>query len=102
PVLVGAAGERRGVGCAGEADVTPVDVSTDSGRTWEAARLDGDRAKYAWRRFRYSWRPVQRGSFTVMSRATDSRGRAQPSVASWNPAGYMYNIIDKVRLNVEG
>src|SRR5207248_897643 len=50
-VRIGAAVELRGFAWAGEADVTRVDVSTDSGRTWEAARLDGDRAKYAWRRF---------------------------------------------------
>src|SRR5207302_11424639 len=78
-----------------------VDVSTDFGRTWTAAALDSDRAKYTWRRFRYSWKPPRRGSFVAVSRATDSQGRTQPVVASWTPAGYMYNVVDKVRINVQ-
>jgi len=93
--------ELRGFAWAGEADVVRVDISTDFGRTWVAAALDADRAKYAWRRFRYIWRPSRRGSYVVLSRATDSQGRTQPSVHSWNPAGYIYNVIDRIRINVE-
>jgi DMSO/TMAO reductase YedYZ molybdopterin-dependent catalytic subunit len=94
--------ELRGFAWAGEADITRVDVSTDSGRAWRAASLDPEKAKYTWRRFRYLWKPGRRGSFILMSRATDSHGRTQPLVPSWNPAGYLYNVVDKVRLNVEG
>jgi DMSO/TMAO reductase YedYZ molybdopterin-dependent catalytic subunit len=97
----GVAFELRGFAWAGEADITRVDVSVDYGRTWSAARLDRDRARYAWRRFRYMWRPDRRGSFVLLSRAADNQGRAQPAVPSWNPAGYLYNVIDKVRVNVE-
>ena len=98
----GAAVALRGFAWAGEADITNVDVSTDSGRTWNRAALDGDTAKYTWRRFRYIWRPPAAGSFVVMSRATDSQGRTQPMVASWNPSGYMYNVSDKIQINVKG
>jgi DMSO/TMAO reductase YedYZ molybdopterin-dependent catalytic subunit len=94
--------ELRGFAWAGEADITRVEVSTDFGRTWKAASLDTDKARYAWRRFRHAWRPSEPGSFVVMSRATDSYGRTQPVVPSWNPAGYFYNVIDKVRIDVEG
>jgi sulfite oxidase len=94
--------ELRGFAWAGEADITRVDVSTDFGRTWIAASLYPDKAKYAWRRFRYIWKPDRRGSFVAMSRATDSHGRTQPLVPSWNPAGYLYNVVDRVRINVEG
>ena len=94
--------ELRGFAWAGEADVVRVDVSTDFGRTWTQAALDSEKAKYTWRRFRYAWKPSRRGSYVVMSRATDSQGRTQPMVPSWNPAGYMYNVIDRVRINVEG
>jgi sulfite oxidase len=94
--------ELRGFAWAGESDITRVDVSTDYGRSWTAASLDIEKEKYAWRRFRHRWTPNRRGSFIVMSRATDSEGRAQPIVASWNPAGYLYNVIDKVRIDVEG
>jgi sulfite oxidase len=101
-VRTGASIELRGFAWAGEADITRVDVSTDFGRTWTAASLDAERARYAWRRFRHVWKPAVRGSFIVMSRATDSQGRTQPIAPSWNPAGYIYNVIDKVRINVEG
>jgi len=93
--------ELRGFAWAGEADIVRVDISTDFGRTWVAAALDADRAKYAWRRFRYIWRPSRRGSYVVLSRATDNQGRTQPAVHSWNPAGYIYNVIDRIRINVE-
>lgn len=101
-VRAGSSVELRGFAWAGEADIVRVDVSTDFGRTWAAAALDADKAKYAWRRFRHTWRPPKIGSYVVMSRATDSQGRTQPVVPSWNPSGYIYNVIDKVRINVEG
>jgi hypothetical protein len=94
--------ELRGFAWAGEADVTRVDISTDFGRTWTAAALDFDKARYAWRRFRHRWRPPGIGSYVLLSRATDNQGRTQPAVHSWNPAGYIYNVIDQVRVNVEG
>lgn len=105
--LDGAAGrignsiELRGFAWAGEADVSRVDLSMDLGRTWQAARLDPDRAKYAWRRFRFDWTPPSRGSYLAMSRATDTRGRTQPVTPAWNPSGYLWNVIDKVRIDVQ-
>jgi DMSO/TMAO reductase YedYZ molybdopterin-dependent catalytic subunit len=89
-----------GLAWAGEADIVRVDVSTDGGRTWSAARLSADRARYAWRQFEHLWRPTQTGSYVVLSRATDSRGRVQPIVADWNPSGYFWNTIDQVRVDV--
>ena len=93
--------ELRGFAWAGEADVTRVDISTDFGRTWAAAELGPEKAKYAWRRFRYIFKPAKAGSYLPLSRATDSQGRTQPVVPNWNPSGYIYNVVDKVRINVE-
>ncbi|MGH9253650.1 MAG: sulfite oxidase [Vicinamibacterales bacterium] len=89
-----------GFAWAGEADIRRVDVSTDNGRTWAPARLGRDRSRHAWRQFEYLWRPSEGGSYLVLSRATDSRGLTQPIVPNWNPAGYVWNAIDQVRLNV--
>jgi DMSO/TMAO reductase YedYZ molybdopterin-dependent catalytic subunit len=94
--------ELRGFAWAGEADVTRVDISTDFGRSWVAAELGPEKAKYAWRRFRYTFKPAKIGSYLPLSRATDSQGRTQPVVPNWNPSGYVYNVVDKVRINVEG
>lgn len=97
----GSSVELRGFAWAGEADVVRVEVSADFGRTWKAAELGPEKARYAWRRWRYAWRPDRRGSYVSMCRATDSRGRTQPIAPAWNPSGYMWNVIDRVRINVE-
>jgi len=89
-----------GFAWAGDDEIGRVDVSIDGGRTWVEARLGSDRARYAWRPFEYVWRPPQSGSYLLMSRATDSRGRPQPILAEWNPGGYLWNAIDRVRVNV--
>jgi sulfite oxidase len=99
-VSVGAAVSIGGFAWSGETEIQRVDVSTDNGRTWEPARLGRDRAAYAWRQFEYAWRPAGPGSHVLMSRATDARGRTQPVIADWNPAGYLWNAIDRVRVNV--
>jgi DMSO/TMAO reductase YedYZ molybdopterin-dependent catalytic subunit len=88
-----------GVAWAGEDEVRQVDISTDHGRTWAASRLGRDRAPYAWRQFEYEWQVREPGAYLVLSRATDSRGRVQPIVAEWNPAGYLWNAIDQVHVN---
>jgi DMSO/TMAO reductase YedYZ molybdopterin-dependent catalytic subunit len=89
-----------GFAWAGDAEIDRVDVSTDGGRTWAAARLGLDRARHAWRAFEYMWRPAGSGSHVILSRATDNRGGVQPAVAEWNPAGYSWNAVDRVRVNV--
>jgi DMSO/TMAO reductase YedYZ molybdopterin-dependent catalytic subunit len=90
----------RGVAYAGEADIVAVDVSTDLGRTWNQATLGKDRARYAWRLWEYRWDATEPGSLLIMSRARDSAGRVQPMVQDWNPSGYLWNAVDRVRVNV--
>lgn len=90
-----------GAAWAGEADIVRVDVSTDSGHTWVQADLGREKTKYAWRLWEYFWKPPAAGSYVIMSRATDSAGRSQPAGPSWNPSGYLWNVIDQVRIHVE-
>jgi len=90
-----------GAAWSGENDITRVDVSTDGGRTWQPASLGRDAAKYAWRLWEHTWTPPEPGTYTVMSRAIDSAGRTQPQTAQWNPSGYLWNAIEKVRIYVE-
>jgi DMSO/TMAO reductase YedYZ molybdopterin-dependent catalytic subunit len=90
-----------GFAWAGEDEIAGVDVSTDGGRTWQAARLGADRARWAWRQFEHAWRPATPGSYVVLSRARDARGRMQPVVPDWNPSGYLWNAIDRVRVEVQ-
>jgi sulfite oxidase len=90
----------HGAAWAGDADIVKVEVSTDSGATWQAAQLGRDRAKYAWRLWSHSWKAPQVGDYTILSRATDSQGRTQPETADWNPSGYLYNAYDQVKIHV--
>jgi DMSO/TMAO reductase YedYZ molybdopterin-dependent catalytic subunit len=91
-----------GFAWAGENDVTKVDVSIDNGATWQAARLTGEQAKYAWRRFEYEFAAAKPESVLILSRATDSRGNVQPAVSQWNPSGYLWNQYDSVRVEIKG
>ena len=91
----------RGIAWAGEQRITKVEVSTDGGSSWQPAKLSRQDLPFAWRLWSLDWTPPHPGYFTVMSRATDSAGRVQPVVATWNPSGYLYNAIDRVGVTVE-
>ena len=90
-----------GFAWAGEADITKVDISIDNGATWTPARLVGEQAKYTWRRFEHTFTVSAPQSVLILSRATDSKGIAQPAVSQWNPSGYLWNQYDSVRVEVK-
>jgi DMSO/TMAO reductase YedYZ molybdopterin-dependent catalytic subunit len=95
PVTVG------GFAWAGEVDIARVDISTDHGVTWQAARLVGEQQRYAWRRFEHSFDAKRPETYLILSRATDANGAMQPAVSHWNPSGYLWNQYDSVRINVK-
>jgi hypothetical protein len=90
----------HGAAWAGEADITKVEISTDSGATWSPANLGHEQSHYAWRLWSYDWKAGKTGDYTILSRATDSQGRTQPSTPAWNPSGYLYNAVDQVKIHV--
>ena len=90
----------HGAAWAGEAGIARVEVSTDSGASWRAARLGGQQARYAWRLWDFKWNAPKSGEYTIMSRATDDQGHVQPQTPAWNPSGYLYNAIDQVKVHV--
>jgi DMSO/TMAO reductase YedYZ molybdopterin-dependent catalytic subunit len=91
-----------GLAWAGELDIARVDISVDNGSTWRPAQLVGERARFTWRRFEFTFTATTREAHTILSRAADTRGRVQPAVAHWNPSGYSWNQIDVVRIEVGG
>jgi len=91
----------QGVAWAGETDITKVEVSTDSGTTWQPAQLGKEQSHYAWRLWGYSWNAPRPGAYTIVSRATDAQGRTQPDSAQWNPSGYLINVVDRVQIHVQ-
>jgi DMSO/TMAO reductase YedYZ molybdopterin-dependent catalytic subunit len=92
----------RGAAWAGESPVARVDVSTDSGRTWRPAKLGADRAHYAWRLWEATWTPSGEGSYVLMAKTTDEKGKTQPFLEDWNPSGYLWNVVPAVRVEVGG
>jgi DMSO/TMAO reductase YedYZ molybdopterin-dependent catalytic subunit len=91
-----------GFAWAGESRITRVDVSTDGGASWAAARLTGPVHTFAWRRFEFDAVLRQSEAHTLLSRATDERGNTQPVVPRWNPSGYLWNAPDRVDITVGG
>ena len=92
----------HGAAWAGEANITRVEVSTDAGANWSPARLSKEQARYSWRLWDYIWAAPKAGEQIILSRATDDQGRTQPETAAWNPSGYLYNAIDRVKIHVLG
>jgi len=90
----------HGAAWAGEADITKVEISTDGGASWNAAGLGREQSHYAWRLWRFDWKPGKSGDYTIQSRASDSQGRTQPAEPVWNPSGYLYNAVDQVKIRV--
>ncbi len=89
-----------GFAWAGESNISRVDVSMDNGSSWMQANLGREREKYAWQSFEYEFTINAPGTYQLLARATDDKGRQQPVVPQWNPSGYLWNVIDMVRINV--
>ncbi len=90
----------RGAAWSGESPVRSVEVSTDSGRSWQTARLGDEQARYGWRFWDADWNPQRAGSYVLMARAIDQAGESQPLVEEWNPSGYLWNVVPQVRVEV--
>jgi len=90
-----------GFAWAGPAGLDGVEVSSDGGRNWVAARLTGEEHALAWRAWEADLVLAARGTVTLAARATDGAGEAQPDAALANAGGYGNNSIQRVTLHVE-
>ncbi|MBM3756491.1 MAG: hypothetical protein FJW38_21190 [Acidobacteria bacterium] len=89
----------RGAAWSHESPIASVEVSTDGGRKWAAARLGKDAHRFGWRQFEFDWTPGEAAYYSVMARARNAAGETQPFVQEWNPSGYSNNTVHTVRLN---
>jgi DMSO/TMAO reductase YedYZ molybdopterin-dependent catalytic subunit len=92
----------RGRAWVGEGSVEKVEISTDEGASWQPAQLSRAADKYAWRGFTHELTPRRPGYLTILARAWDDRGNAQPAVPAWNPLGYFWNGWHRVGVMIEG
>lgn len=77
--------------------IRSVDVSTDDGKTWSAAKLGQDLGRFAFRPWSFDL-SAKRGKNTVMVNATNKLGQAQVSELIFNGAGYHNNVMQNISL----
>ena len=101
-VSVGKPVPIRGVAWGGDGGpITSVDVSVDGGRSWIAAALRQDQhTQFGWRQWEFNWTPSQVAYYTILARARDAAGNTQPFDQEWNPAGYGWNVVPRVGVDV--
>jgi DMSO/TMAO reductase YedYZ molybdopterin-dependent catalytic subunit len=91
-----------GAAWAGETEIAEIAVSTDGGLTWAAADFLDPARRYAWRRWKFEWiTPNKSGQYTVMARAQDARGRAQPDQHDRSYGSYVINHPLPIEVFVE-
>ncbi len=98
------AGKRyriNGAAWTSDAEISRVEVSTDGGKSWRDARLLDRHQVNAWRLWELDWRvPEQRGPVVLMARATDSRGRTQPTERDPDRGNYMVNHVVPIEVAI--
>src|SRR6185437_431020 len=92
----GAPIEVRGIAFGGDTGVKSVAFSSDGGATWQDTVLDKDYGRYSFRRWHSTFVPDKPGSYKLMTNATNSNNLSQPATPTWNPGGYMRNVIEEL------
>ncbi len=88
----------RGIAFDGGYGIKEVQFSEDGGRTWRDAKLGKDFGKYSFREWTIPFTPKRAVSYDLQVKAVNRTGQTQPTAARWNPAGYMRNVIETVRV----
>jgi DMSO/TMAO reductase YedYZ molybdopterin-dependent catalytic subunit len=90
-----------GVAWAGEEAVERVEVSVDGGNSWAAANLLGVRAPYSWTLWEYLWEAARPGTYTLLTRATSTSGRTQPTEHDTLHGGYLIHHSRPIEVRIE-
>jgi len=87
----------RGIAFDGGQGIREVAYSTDGGQSWREARLGADMGRYSFREFSFGFAPAA-GTHDLRVRAWNRSGQSQPMEALWQPAGYMRNVVESVKV----
>jgi sulfite dehydrogenase len=87
----------KGIAFDGGKGIKEVAVSTDGGKNWLPAKLGKDLGKYSFREWKLPIK-LAAGSAELKVRATNNAGETQPMEPLWNPAGYLRNVVETVRV----
>jgi sulfite dehydrogenase len=96
-VKAGAETPLKGIAFDGGKGIKVVEVSIDGGKTWVSSTLGKDLGKYSFREWRLPVK-LSAGAHELKVRATSNDGKTQPMEALWNPAGYLRNVVETVRV----
>jgi DMSO/TMAO reductase YedYZ molybdopterin-dependent catalytic subunit len=85
----------------GHAPIAAVEVSVDSGASWNPAELTRDvDGPWAWTGWRRPWH-AEPGTYELCCRARDEAGNEQPLAGAANVGGYANNAVQRVAVTVE-
>ena len=91
----------HGAAWTGNGEITKVELSADSGSTWNEAKLLGESKPNAWRLWEFNWKtPAKPGKQTLIARATDSKGRTQRIDRDLDRGTYMVNHLLPISVDV--
>ena len=90
----------KGAAWTADAVVTKVEISCNGGKSWSEVTLKGDSIKNAWRLWEFEWQTPAPGNYILMARATDSRGRIQPTERDANGGTYMISHCLPIEVEV--
>lgn len=98
-VAVGQRTAVRGIAFDGGYGIREILFSEDGGKTWRGAELGHDLGKYSFREWTSSFTPTRTGAYALQVKATNRIGQSQPLEPLWNPAGYLRNVVETVRVS---
>lgn len=99
--------EIRGIAWSGRGKIVKVEISTNAGRSWNTANLQGPVLEKAHTYFRFLWQWTG-GETEILSRATDETGYVQPTLKQLIDArgadigGYHMNPVTAWKIKRDG
>ena len=96
----GQAVEVQGVAWDGGYGIRRVEVSSDGGETWRAARLGQDYGRFAFRPWSFRFAPAKPGRYMILAKASNAIGQTQAETLIFNPAGYHNNLMRPLTVTV--
>lgn len=90
----------RGIAFDGGSGIREVLFSGDGGKSWQATELGEDLGRFSFREWKLAYTPVPSGAAEWKCRAINRLGESQPMEPLWNPAGYMRNVVETVKVNI--
>jgi DMSO/TMAO reductase YedYZ molybdopterin-dependent catalytic subunit len=87
----------RGIAFDGGQGIREVAYSSDGGQSWREAQLGDELGRYSFREFTFAFVPGP-GEHDVRVRAWNRSGHSQPMEPLWQPAGYMRNVVESIKV----